>query len=101
MTFTTNVNTAKKTMGFRIDQIAPRIDALYLTFSSLRMRFSRISRWAYSSRMRATGRSESDSDVRSVTLSAVAMSGLLGWMRRSDAVRSSLATGDPATREVL
>lgn len=101
MTFTTNVKTAKKTMGFRIDQIAPRIDAVYLTFSSLRMRFSRISRWVYSSRMRATGRSESDSDVRSVTLSAVAMSGLLGWMRRSDAVRSSLATHDRATSEVL
>ena len=44
MTFTTNVNTARKTMGFRIDQTAPRTDAVYLTFSSLRTRFSRISR---------------------------------------------------------
>ena len=44
MTFTTNVKTARKTIGFRIDQIAPSTEAVYLTFSSLRTRFSRISR---------------------------------------------------------
>ncbi len=31
-------------MGFRTDQTAPRIEAVYLTFNSLRTRFSKISR---------------------------------------------------------
>jgi len=41
---TTNENTARNTIGLRIDQIAPSTDAVYLTFSSLRTRFQRISR---------------------------------------------------------
>jgi hypothetical protein len=77
-TFTTNVNTARNTMGFRIDQSAPRTDAVYLTLSSLRIRFRRISRYVSSSRIRASGRRCSDSDVRSVTFSAAAMARLLG-----------------------
>ncbi len=43
-TTTTNENTARNTTGFSSDQIAPRNEAVYLTFSSLRTRFARISR---------------------------------------------------------
>ena len=43
-TFVTNVKTARNTTGFSSDQTAPRTEAVYLTFSSLRTRFHRISR---------------------------------------------------------
>ena len=43
-TLVTKEKTARNTIGFRIDHIAPRTEAVYLTFSSLRTRFSRISR---------------------------------------------------------
>ena len=43
-TFVTNENTARNTIGLSTDHSAPSTDAVYLTFSSLRTRFSRISR---------------------------------------------------------
>ncbi len=44
VTITTNEKTARKTTGFSSDHTAPSTEAVYLTFSSLRTRFSRISR---------------------------------------------------------
>ena len=43
-TTATKEKTARNTIGFSTDQIAPRNEAVYLTFSSLRTRFARISR---------------------------------------------------------
>ena len=47
-------NTARKTTGFSRDQTAPRTDAVYFTFSSLRTMLTNTSRCARSSRSRAT-----------------------------------------------
>ena len=41
-TANTRVNTARYSSGFSIDQIAPSFEDVYLTRTSLRMRFMRI-----------------------------------------------------------
>ena len=73
-TAATNEKTARNTIGFRSDQTAPSTDAVYFTFSSLRIRFSNTSRCAASSRSRGPTRRWGDSDVRS-TVAVEAMAG--------------------------
>src|SRR5919198_4455427 len=68
----TRLNTARYRIGFSIDQAAPRTEDLYLTLTSLRTRFERISRSRASSRRRAIGRSRGGSEVWTETVEIAA-----------------------------
>src|SRR6266540_4374086 len=65
-------NTTRYSSGFSIDQTTPRAEDLYFTFSSLRTRFTRTSRWARSSRKRRTTWSLGGSLVRTKTSGSAA-----------------------------
>src|SRR5438034_9948129 len=71
----TSVNTARYRMGFSIDHAAPRTEDLYLTLTSLRTRFARISRSPAISRRRERGWSRGGSEVRTETVEVVARAG--------------------------
>ena len=71
-TVNTRLNTARYRIGFNIDQAAPRTEDLYLTLTSLRTRFARISRSPAISRKRERGWSRGGSEVRTETVEVVA-----------------------------
>src|SRR5215216_3749623 len=93
-TFETNVNTARYTSGFSSDQIAPSTEAAYFTFSSLRTRFSRISRCATRRRKRSPTLRCGESEVRSTVVWRVAAI-TRGWAGHGAPPEHRESTGVP------
>src|SRR5262245_16405958 len=83
--FRTTLKTKEKTtryrIGFSSDQNAPRVDCVYFTRRSLRIRLSRISRKDQTSLMRARTRNRGDSEVRTVACSERAVEVAIGALR--------------------
>src|SRR2546427_10951769 len=77
----TSENTPRYRIGFSIDQATPRMEDLYLTFTSLRIRFHRIWRAPRISRKRGTTWSRGGSDVRTTTLALVVAMSFLWFLR--------------------
>src|SRR5687767_14299751 len=85
-TVNTRVNTARYRIGLSIDHAAPRIEDLYLTLMSLRIRFERISRAWKSSRRRERGWSLGGSEVR--TMASLTAARFRSFRRGQDQPRS-------------
>src|SRR4029453_18936717 len=64
MTVNTRVNTARYSIGFRVDHAAPRTEEVYFTFTSRRIRLANSSADRPSSLSRCNGCSRGGSEVR-------------------------------------